>query len=110
MASKKHEYNTYDETLRGPNKERGIKENDWRDPDKVLVLDGTKVYSRDEQYNQHRGAVEPDWDKGWYVQEQATNKIVMEFKGPCPSPFRESLLEGRELVGVVIARDFQSHN
>lgn len=100
----------YDEIVRGPNDERRIAARDWRDPDVYLVLDGTKVYSRDAQYNQHQGAVEPDWDKGWYVMEQATNKIVMEFKGPCPSPFRESLLEGRELVGVVVARDFQRHS
>jgi hypothetical protein len=87
MAEKKHEYTTYDETLRGPNKERDIDDNDWRDPDVTL-----------------------DWDKGWFLQEQATGRVVMEFKGPCPSPFRESLLEGRELVGVIVARDFQRHN
>lgn len=94
-------------------KERGIRQEghyDWRDPDRYLELGGTKVYSRDTAFNTHTGSVEPDWDLGWYVMDQRTNKILMEFKGPCPSPFRESLLEGRELEGIIIARDVQTHN
>ena len=61
MAETKHEYTTYDETLRGPNEERDIDEGDWRDPDKLLVLDGTKVYSKDTAFNLHSAgsAIEP---------------------------------------------------
>jgi hypothetical protein len=114
--AKDYKLKLYDEQIDNNHpdaKERGIRQDglrDWRDRDIYLVLDGTKVYSGDEQWRNHGGAVEPDYSRGWWLQNQSTGQIVLgPFTGPCPSPFRESLLEGREMVGVIVARDFQMH-
>lgn len=112
-------YKLYGET-RGTDpeaEERGIKSaNDYRAPDVYQELNPggirSKVYSRDSAYNEHRGAIEPADEYGWYVMLQdGSGRILMDFaSGPIPEPFKSSLLEGRELVGCIISRDFQQHN
>src|SRR5260221_7307772 len=100
--SRKLGYKVDEEKVFGPDEERGIAAGDWRDPDALLLLDGLRVYTRDE-------TLPPDWSQGAYLMDNATGKTFD--LGPNPlAVFRQAHDEGRVLYGVIIARDEQRHN
>jgi hypothetical protein len=113
--AKKHEYKVWDEKVDSNHPdaaERKVRKQplDWRDPDHSLVLDGLRVYTRDSQYNQHQGAVEPRWEENdTYLMDSNGQVKVNLGRNPAPI-FKQCLLEGRVLYGIIIARDEQSHN
>lgn len=83
---------------------------DWRNADIIFRLDGARVRSADGSFNSHTGAVEPDWSEyDTYLQWNDNSRQPINL-GRDPAPvFKQALLEGRVLYGVIIARDEQFH-
>lgn len=111
-ARSREQYTTtiYVEKEFGPVDDRQppVVEGDSRDPDLVLRIDGLRVYSRDEKFRSHQGAVEPDWKLGTYLMTDS-GQVVAEL-GPDPAPiFKQCLLQGRVLKGIICAEDKQRH-
>lgn len=118
MAAKTHTYKTWDHKVSSDDpdaKERGIRQDgvrDWRDPDRVLVLDGARVRSRDTAVEGHEqgAANEPNWaEYDTYLMWNDTMKTENLGRNP-PSIFKEAWKNGLVLYGVIIARDEQRHN
>lgn len=108
-------YRVYDHKVSGTDpeaRERGItREGDWRDPDRILVLDGARVRTKDQAFESHSAAVEPDWSEHDTYLMWNDNRHQPVNLGRDPAPiFKEALLNGLVLYGVVIARDEQFHN
>lgn len=123
MAAKELKYKIWTDTVRQNDpdaKERGIRQDgvtDYRDPDRILVLDGARVYSRDTAFNIHdrSAAVEPRWDEhDSYLMWNARTEHHRESetynlgRNP-PQIFKDAFLNGLVLYGVIIARDEQQH-
>lgn len=113
MAKKTLTYKIYDQT-RGTDpdaKERGIRsDTDWRDADRVLILDGARVRSTDTAFEAHQKAVEPDWSEFDTILQWNDNSHQPVNLGREPAPiFKDALLNGLVLYGVLIARDEQRH-
>ena len=114
MPAKELKYKVWNETVRGTDpdaKERKINsQTDWRDPDRVLVLDGARVRSTHQAYESHSAAVEPDWSEYDTILQWNDNSHQPINLGRDPAPiFKEALLNGLVLYGVIIARDEQYH-
>lgn len=102
-------------------KERGIRQDglrDWRDPDRFLVLDGARVQTDDAAFRSHdrNSSVEPRWDEFdshliWNsgTADHAAYSTYNLGRNP-PQIFKDALLNGLVLYGVIIARDEQMHN
>lgn len=125
MAAKKRvlTYTVYDEKVDSNDpdaKTLGIRQDgvyDWRDPDRVLILDGARVRTEDEAFNRHdrSAAVEPRWDEfdsflQWNTAAGGHPAYETMSLGRNPHPiFKQALLEGRVLYGCIICRDPQQH-
>jgi len=83
----------YDEKVFGPDKERGIAEHDWRDPDIILTLDGYRVYEKDGH---------------WFLMDNDTGRTI-ELGDPPQEFFRQAHASGRVIYGTLVARDEQRH-
>jgi hypothetical protein len=97
----------YDEKNRGPHR---------HDPDIVQEFNGNiVVVPKDTAFgtsDQH--ASEPDWSKGWYLQDRNTGQPLPDWtveNGPPPPFFIKCWKESnRPLVGVIAGRDEARHN
>jgi hypothetical protein len=85
-------YSIYNETVHGPNQERGIAANDWRDADAVLDLTGCRVIELEGQGANRRVVVQND--RGEHIDVSAWLEGQV----------------GRVLVLPIVARDEQRHN
>jgi hypothetical protein len=97
------QFKVWNQRVDGPNEERQIAAEDWRDPDRVQHLDGIRVQSNDLDWQESHNKSEPDWSAGFYGMDQQGRKVDLL------AIFKQACLEGRVLYGIAIARDEQRH-
>lgn len=108
MAEQTLTFKVWDTRVDGPNAERGIMKDDWRDPDRVQLLQNLTLYSNDLEFQESHSKSAPDWSAGVEARDDR-NRTVLSFPGEPPEIIKQAVLEGRILEGVIIARDFQRH-
>jgi len=100
--SKEHKFTSHDR-IDGPDPERGIGPNDWRDADEVIVFSGNAIHPNDHLWLSGE-TEEPCWNNGFWIKDS-------KFKRPVR--LNDWLLEAgkqrRILYGVIIARDVSTH-
>src|SRR5881392_3286303 len=104
MAKQTKQVDIYPDRVDGPNEERHIVAGDWRDPDRVQLLDGLRVQSSDRDWQENHSSSEPDWSAGFYGVDVAGRTVDLL------AVFRDAVLNGLVLCGVVVARDESRHN
>jgi|SRR6185369_5223807 len=102
------ETEVWEERVDGPYEAREIVAGDWRDADYVVEMDGWTMVSNDLAFQESHSKSAPDWSLGCYAVD-SNNRTVLTFSGEPCTPFKEALLEGRLLHGVMVARDHQRH-
>lgn len=109
MAAKYNDYSTrvWLETRRHED-DPTIREGDWRDEDRVLLLSHLTCYSNDLEYQESHSKSEPDWSMGVELRTDQ-NRTVATFHGEPPEVIKRAVLEGRILEGLIVARDYQMH-
>jgi hypothetical protein len=108
MAKEILSFPVWKERVDGPDAERFILAGDWRDPDRVIALNGLTLYSNDNTYQESHSKGEPDWSMGVQARDDQ-NRVILEFPGEPPAFIKECLLAGVLLEGILIGRDFQRH-
>jgi hypothetical protein len=101
-VSKRYEFESHDR-IEGPDPERGIGPNDWRDADEVMLFAGNDVFPNDHLFLSGE-TTEPNWANGFWVKDA-------KFKRPVR--INEFLLDAgkrkRQIIGILISRDISTH-
>lgn len=97
----------YVKDKRGPHRLHADTITDFDKIDAVVVPKDTQ-YSTDDKH-----ASEPDWNKGWYLQDRKTGLVVEGWNvdgGPPPLALRVAWREGMAIRGLLLFRDLSRHN
>ncbi len=109
MAAKQHTIiTTVYEEKRTSVDDPSIAPGDWRDPDKALECQEYTCYSNDLAFQESHSVSAPDWSLGGEIRD-SKNQVVDKFGGEPIQVIKDAILEGRLLVGCLVARDFQRH-
>jgi hypothetical protein len=99
-------YTVYPTRVDGPDRERNILANDWRDPDVVFKFDGCRVGCHDDNASGHS---EPDWQQGWFLWRGNQDQKEFEAVGRPPEIIVQAWKHGSVLYGALILRDESRH-